>query len=68
LAGDSQRRNVGYEFECNNVIPGCEGKVTADSKDAVLEAAADHAKEVHAMDDLSDDVVDKVRLSIVPVP
>ena len=59
---------MAYEFECKNVIPGCEGKVSADSKDAVLEAAADHAKEVHAMDELTDDVVDKVRLSIVPVP
>ena len=59
---------MGYEFECKNVVPDCEGKVSADSQEAVLAAAADHAKEVHAMDELSDDVVDKVRMSIVPVP
>ena len=57
---------MAYEFECKNVVPGCEGKVSGDTEEAVLSAAAAHAQEAHGMSDLSDDVVDKVKASIAP--
>lgn len=55
-----------YEFECKNVIPGCEGRVEGDTPTDVLIAAAEHAAEVHGMNDLSDEVADMVKAAIVP--
>lgn len=55
---------MAYEFECENVIPGCEGKVQGETKEDVLQAAAEHAKETHGMAELSNDVVEKVKASI----
>lgn len=56
---------MGYEFECQNVIPGCGGRVEGDSPDEVLGKAAEHAADVHGMTDLPDEVVEKVKASIV---
>lgn len=56
---------MAYEFECTNVVPGCEGKVEGDTKDDVLAKAASHAADVHGMDQLPDEVVEKVKASIV---
>jgi predicted small metal-binding protein len=56
---------MGYEFECTNVVPGCEGIVEGDSPDEVLEKAAAHAASVHGMTELPDEVVEKVKSSIV---
>ena len=56
---------MGYEFECTNVVPGCEGKVEGATEADVLAKAAAHAGEVHGMTDLPEDVVEKVKASIV---
>ena len=56
---------MGYEFECRNVVPGCEGKVEGESPTEVLGKAADHAADVHGMTSLPDEVVEKVKASIV---
>ncbi|MFV1962489.1 MAG: DUF1059 domain-containing protein [Acidimicrobiia bacterium] len=57
---------MGYEFECTNVFPGCEGRVSAETKEEVLQSAATHAADVHGATELSDEVVEKVKASIVP--
>ncbi|MFV1961687.1 MAG: DUF1059 domain-containing protein [Acidimicrobiia bacterium] len=57
---------MGYEFECTNVVPGCEARVNAETKEEVLQAAAAHAADAHGMTELSDEVVEKVKASIVP--
>lgn len=57
---------MGYEFECTNVVPGCEGRVEGATEEDVLAKAAAHAAEVHGMTDLPDEVVEKVQASIVP--
>jgi predicted small metal-binding protein len=54
-----------YEFECTNVVPGCEGKVTGDSVDEVLQAAAQHAGDAHGLTDLDAATVEKVKAGIV---
>lgn len=46
------------------MIPGCEGKVQGETKEEVLQAAAEHASDTHGMPELSDDVVEKVKASI----
>lgn len=57
---------MAYEFECTNVIPGCEGKVSGETPDDVLQAAAAHAAEVHDLAELPDEVVEAVKAAIVP--
>ncbi len=56
---------MGYEFECTNVIPGCEGKVEGDTVDDILAGAAAHAKDVHGVDQLDDATVEAVKAAIV---
>lgn len=56
---------MSYKFDCTNVVPGCEGTVHGETQEEVLQAAAAHASETHGMDSLSDDIVEKVKASIV---
>jgi len=65
VAASREEREMGYEFECTNVVPGCEGKVRAETKDDVVQKAAQHAAEAHGMPELPDEVVEKVKASIV---
>lgn len=58
---------MGYEFECTNVVPGCEGKVSGETRHDVLQAAASHAAETHGMTELPDEVVEAVNAAIVEV-
>ena len=55
------------EFECTNVVPGCEGKVSGETAEEVLGKAAEHAKDVHGLAPLDEATVDKVKASIVVV-
>ena len=56
---------MAYEYECTNVFPGCEGKVSGETKDEVLAAAAAHAADTHGVNELPDDVVAVVQAAIV---
>lgn len=56
---------MSYKFDCTNVVPGCEGTVRGESEEEVLQAAAEHASEAHGLDELPDEVVEKVKASIV---
>ena len=51
-------------FECGTVVDGCDGVVTGDTEDEVLQAAAQHAASAHGMTELPDEVVQKVRAGI----
>ena len=48
-------------FECDTVVPGCDGVVTGETDDEVLAAAAAHAEEAHGMTEVPDDVVAVIR-------
>ena len=56
---------MSYEFECRHVVPGCDGRVSGDTRDEVMRAAAAHASEVHGMTDVPDEVAETIRSSIV---
>lgn len=56
---------MAYKFDCTNVVPGCEGTVHGDTEEEVLHAAAKHASDAHGMGELADEVVEKVKASIV---
>ncbi|CAN5915681.1 hypothetical protein BH23ACT10_BH23ACT10_06470 [soil metagenome] len=52
------------QFACSNVVAGCDGVVTGQTEDEVVDAAARHAADAHGMTDLPDDVVTQIRSSI----
>ena len=56
---------MSYEFACENVVPGCEGKVSGATKEEVLEAAAKHADEAHGIAGLDEATAQKVMAAIV---
>jgi predicted small metal-binding protein len=56
---------MSYKFDCTNVVPGCEGTVRGETEEEVLQAAATHASGAHGMDELPDEIVEKVKASIV---
>ena len=48
-------------IHCKDVGFQCEGVVKADSEEEVLKMAADHAKNVHGVSQLTDEMVQKVK-------
>lgn len=53
-----------YEFECSDVIPGCNWKVTRDTREDTVEEIERHAEEAHGMAELPDDLTKTVLASI----
>ncbi|MGI9603934.1 MAG: DUF1059 domain-containing protein [Acidimicrobiales bacterium] len=51
-------------FACGNVVDGCEGVVTGETEQEVMQAAAAHAAEAHGLTELPDEVVAAVRAGI----
>ncbi|MBW3605744.1 MAG: DUF1059 domain-containing protein [Actinobacteria bacterium] len=52
------------QFACSNVVPGCDGVVTGQTDDEVLDAAARHAADAHGMTEVPDEVVTQIRAGI----
>ncbi len=52
------------QFECGTVVDGCDGVVTGETEDDVLQAAGEHAAAAHGMTELPDEVVAQVRAGI----
>ena len=52
-------------IRCSDVGFDCEGVVRADTEEEVLQMAAEHAKTVHVIEELTDDIVAKVKSVIV---
>lgn len=48
-------------IHCKDVGFECEGVVKADSEEEVLKMAAEHAKKVHGVSQLTDEMVQKVK-------
>lgn len=48
-------------FECDTVVPGCEGVVSGETDDEVLAAAATHAAEVHGITEPTPELVAAIR-------
>lgn len=55
---------MGYSFRCENVIPGCEGEVHGETREATMEAVADHAADAHGLVELDDATIEKVKAGI----
>jgi len=52
------------QFACGTVVDGCEGVVTGETDEEVLEAAAAHAAEAHGMTDVPGEVVEAIKAGI----
>ena len=53
------------QFACGDVVPGCDARWVCDTDDEVLAHVAVHAREVHGLDDIPQELVDDVRSRIV---
>lgn len=52
------------ELRCREVGFDCDGVVRAGTEDEVLQQAAEHARAVHGLGELSDDTVRQIRSRI----
>ena len=51
-------------LRCNDVGFECEGVIHAETEEEVLKQAAEHAKSEHNLEEISDEVVEKIRAAI----
>ncbi len=51
-------------LRCSDVGFECEGVIRAETEEEVLKKAAEHAKSEHNLEEISDEVVEKVRAVI----
>jgi len=52
------------EFSCGDVVPGCDAKIQGADEGEVLAGVAAHARDVHGMDTVPDEVVARVKANI----
>jgi len=52
-------------FACGDVIPGCNGRVSAADEDGIFNWVVAHAAEVHGVTDVTPELVQAVRDRIV---
>ena len=51
-------------LKCSDVGFECDGVIRAETEEEVLQQAAEHAKTVHDVQELTDEIVQKVRAAI----
>ncbi len=51
-------------LRCKDVGFDCDGVIRAETEEEVLKMAAEHAQSAHNLNELSDEVVEKVRSAI----
>ena len=51
-------------LKCKDVGFDCEGVIRAETEEQVLKLVAEHAKEVHGIQEVSPEVVEKVRTAM----
>ena len=52
---------MGKVIKCRDVGYDCDGVIKADTEEEALQMAAKHAKEVHGLDNVTPEVVDKIK-------
>lgn len=53
------------EFNCGELVPGCETVIEGQSDDEIMQQVAVHAREAHGMDEVPPEVEEKARAAIV---
>jgi predicted small metal-binding protein len=57
---------MSYTIACGDVMPGCEARFTAETKDDLLAQVAGHAKDEHGVEEITPDVLSAVNGAIQP--
>lgn len=55
-------------IRCRDVGFDCDGVIRAETEEEALQQAAEHAKEVHGLEDVTPDVVEKVKAAMREEP
>lgn len=55
------------ELACGSVVPGCDFVARAATEEELMLKVADHARNVHGIDHISEDLKAKIREAIVEV-
>ncbi len=55
------------QFECAQVVAGCDGVVTGETEDEVMAAAARHAADAHGLTEVSPQLERQIRAGITQV-
>jgi len=53
-------------FACGDIVPGCSEEYRLPTDEAILAAVARHAREVHGLDAIPDEMIAEVRSRIRP--
>ena len=51
-------------LKCGDVVPGCNAEIRGESEHDVLRKAAEHAKAEHKMENVSPEVLSKIKSAI----
>lgn len=51
-------------FACGDVVPGCEASWVCSSEDEIMRRVTAHAREIHGMGSIPDDIAAHVRAAI----
>jgi predicted small metal-binding protein len=55
------------QFNCGDVVPGCQWVTRNDNEQVLFEDISVHAREAHGMDEVPPEVVDQIRGVITEV-
>lgn len=55
---------MGKTLKCGDLMPGCDFEAHGENEDEILQQAAVHAREVHGIEDVTDELVAQVRSKI----
>jgi predicted small metal-binding protein len=55
------------QFACGDIVPGCTAQYRLASDEEILAAVGRHAREAHGLDEVPDELIEKVRALIRPV-
>ena len=52
------------QFACGDIVPGCTAKYQLDTEEDILAAVAEHARDVHGLDEVPESMIAEVRSRI----
>lgn len=54
-----------FKLSCGDAMPGCSARFEEDSRDAILEKVAVHAREAHGVTDVTPEMLQAIGANIV---
>ncbi len=60
-------KNMGKKFACGDVVDGCAWSIIAEDEEKLFKKIAEHAKDIHNMSEIPDEIIQKVKSNITDV-